>query len=97
METLHTSASRERTAALRVECLRLRLLSAHRQRQSVELRTACIVVGQACRASIKSSEDLMPKPSIPSPIDLASAIVHALAGVGFLAFIAEPRDTALKS
>jgi hypothetical protein len=90
METLDTCAMKARTEALRAECLRLRLLSARRQRQSVELRTACVVVGQACRASIELSKDLMPKLSKSSRMDLPRAVVHALEGVGIKAFVFEP-------
>jgi hypothetical protein len=69
-----------------------------RQRKSVELRTACVVEGQACRASIESSKDLLPKSSKPSRMDLGSVIAIALAGVGIKAFVLEaPLDTALKS
>jgi hypothetical protein len=102
METLDTCAVRVRTEALRAECLRLRLQSVHRQRESVELRTACIEVGHACRATIEQSKVHM-QPRMTSkrgPLDLglASVIASALAGVGIKAFVLEPsQDTALNS
>src|ERR1700728_372512 len=100
MDTVHSSVTRERNAALRLECLRLRLLSARRQRQSVELRTACAEAGHACRATIEQSK-ARTQPRLtsarggPMDLDLASVIANALAGVGIQAFILEPsRDSA---
>jgi hypothetical protein len=66
---------RARTGALIDECRRLRLQSAQRQRESLELRTACTEVGQARRASIERRKTLWCAQQIGehSPWQLASA------------------------
>ena len=45
-----------RTAALKEECRRLCLQAACRQRESVELRSACEIAVQSCRSSIEQTQ-----------------------------------------
>ena len=92
--------TRARTLVLINECQRLRLQSAQRQRESLELRNACMEAGQACRSSIEQSRARCHSQtrSHDQRVDVARWIAKELSSVGLSAFVFEPsHDTALRS